>query len=70
MTRLLPIEHGFTHYRLTILPVVTGLLPGRQLVEVRESDRVWLALDEAPAAGVPAPVKRLLAALRLPELFA
>jgi A/G-specific adenine glycosylase len=70
MTRLTPIEHGFTHYRLTILPVVTGLLPGRQLVEVRESDRVWLALDEAPAAGVPAPVKRLLAALRLPGLFA
>ena len=51
-----PIEHGFTHFRLRIRPL---------LVETRhEREGRWLRLDEADSAALPAPVKTLLARLR------
>jgi len=56
MRRLPPIEHGFTHFRLRIQPV---------LCEVRAaSGDGWVTLREACAAAVPAPVRELLQALR------
>jgi A/G-specific adenine glycosylase len=61
--QLAPIEHGFTHYRLTLHP---------QRVRVAEAPRrsagkpacVWLSRDEALAAPLPAPIRRLLRTLR------
>ena len=55
---LAPIEHGFTHFRLRIQPLLynvekRGATSGR-----------WLKLEEADAAALPAPVKALLARLR------
>ena len=51
-----PIEHGFTHFRLRIQPL---------LVETkRDLAGRWLRLDEAGTAALPAPVKTLLARLR------
>jgi A/G-specific adenine glycosylase len=54
---LAPIEHGFTHFRLRIRPL---------LVDGKTSRREgrWLRLDEAERAALPAPVKTLLARLR------
>ena len=54
---LAPIEHGFTHFRLRIRPL---------LVDGKTSQRKgrWLRLDEAERAALPAPVKTLLARLR------
>ena len=54
---LAPIEHGFTHFRLRIRPL---------LVDAKASRRKgrWLRLDEAERAALPAPVKTLLARLR------
>ena len=57
--KLAPIDHGFTHFRLRIQPV---------LCEVRktppaESQR-WMTIPEASAAAVPTPVRRLLSSLR------
>ena len=53
---LTPIEHGFTHFRLRIEPV---------LHEVRRrAHGVWLDLDEAIGAAVPTPVKKLLQDLK------
>ncbi len=54
------IEHGFTHYSLSIFPVeiaVTG-------VDVRtmEPGLMWVNLEEAIGAAIPAPVKRILRA--------
>jgi A/G-specific adenine glycosylase len=53
-----PIEHGFTHYRLTIHP---------QRVQVRSWPSraeapgfVWLTRDDALSAALPAPVRTLL----------
>jgi A/G-specific adenine glycosylase len=50
--RLAPMEHGFTHFRLRIQPV---------LCEVsRAAGALWVDLDDAVRAAVPAPVRKLL----------
>jgi A/G-specific adenine glycosylase len=54
--KLAPIDHGFTHFRLRIQPV---------LCEVRcASGSLWRDLDDAVDAAVPAPVKVLLQELQ------
>jgi len=52
------IEHGFTHYRLTIQPVLCELkrLPSR----AESPGRLWIDIEEAGASATPAPVKKLL----------
>ena len=51
-----PIDHGFTHFRLRIKPLLCDVH--------RRSEGRWLRLDEADAAALPAPVKALLGRLR------
>jgi len=56
--RLPVIRHGFTHFRLDIRPLLCSVrkfLPNAR--------GVWMGLDEATRAAVPAPVKALLAGL-------
>ena len=56
-----PFTHAFTHFTLDVTPwlvSVKGEAPG-----AREPFAMWLALQEAQAAALPAPVKRLLARL-------
>jgi A/G-specific adenine glycosylase len=50
-----PIEHGFTHYRLRIWPLLCD-------VRKRSAGR-WLNIEEAAAAALPAPVRALLGRL-------
>ncbi len=52
------IEHGFTHFRLTMhpRPCAVHAWPSR----AEEPGLVWLPLAEAAAAALPAPIKRLL----------
>lgn len=50
-----PVEHGFTHYSLTMIPVLAPAGQGFSAVEAR-----WFTLDEAIGAGVPAPVRKIL----------
>ena len=59
-TPLDPLEHGFTHFRLRIRPLLCHVArmpllsaPGWQ----------WFAVDEAAAAAVPAPVRKLVLSL-------
>ena len=56
-----PIEHGFTHYRLTIQPQRIGvrLWPLR----AEAPGLLWLTAEDARAAALPAPIRRLLATL-------
>jgi A/G-specific adenine glycosylase len=57
------IEHGFTHFRLDILPIRCSV---RKLLPRAESPgRIWLNLEDAGPAAVPAPVRALLSGLRL-----
>lgn len=64
VTRLAPLpvlEHGFTHFRLSITPQrlrVTTLAPG-----AAEPGHIWLTIEQAKAAAIPVPVKRILAHL-------
>jgi A/G-specific adenine glycosylase len=55
------IEHGFTHFRLNIQPIrckVRKMLP-----RVETPGRIWIDVQEAARAAVPAPVRTLLSGL-------
>jgi A/G-specific adenine glycosylase len=60
IVRLEQIEHGFTHFRLHITPVVVTVSPR---LGAEEPGRVWLTPDDALGAAIPVPVKRLLMVL-------
>ena len=57
-TELPPIAHGFTHYRLTILPQRISVRSWPRGAE--EPGQLWLARDDALRAALPAPIRRLL----------
>lgn len=56
------IEHGFTHFRLRIRPILAPV--ARRLPRRTAPERRWLRYEEARSAAIPAPVRRLLSALR------
>jgi A/G-specific adenine glycosylase len=58
---LAPIEHGFTHYRLTIHPqrVAVRTWPPR----AESPGRLWLTRDDALNAALPAPIRKLVRSL-------
>ena len=66
-----PLEHAFTHFRLTMHPVRMDVAHGgeaadRVLQRVAERDDLaWLATDAIDAAGLPAPIRRLVSSLDL-----
>ena len=58
---LAPIEHGFTHFALTLHPQrmrVDAWPPSADA-----PDRAWLVRDDALGAALPAPIRKLLRAL-------
>ena len=60
---LLPLAHGFTHFKLDIRPLlcrVQKLAPA-----ARAPGQVWLSLEDARSAAIPVPVRKLLERLRL-----
>jgi A/G-specific adenine glycosylase len=55
------IAHGFTHFKLDIHPLrlrVSALTP-----QAAEPGVIWLSLEEALGAAIPAPVRRILASI-------
>ena len=62
VAKLAEVAHGFTHFRLTIDPrrlTVAQLLP-----RAMEPGLAWMLVEEAIAAALPAPVRRILATLQ------
>jgi A/G-specific adenine glycosylase len=55
---LQPIEHGFTHFRLRIHPLLCDLR--RKSSGAESPGRLWIDIAQATRAAVPAPVKTLL----------
>lgn len=56
--RSLPaLKHAFTHFRLTLQPVVCEVATS---LMATESGLVWVDLDRAAEAGVPTPIGRLI----------
>jgi A/G-specific adenine glycosylase len=63
---LLPLVHGFTHYRLHIQPYRIALAKRAET----PSGHVWWDLARISEAPLPAPIKKLLEQLGQPTLFA
>ena len=62
LERLAEVEHGFTHFSLTISPrrfEVTSLAP-----RAAEPGYQWLALEAVQSVAIPAPVRRIVERLR------
>ena len=53
--------HGFTHYRLSVMPVHVTLR--QRHVMAAQSDYQWRALAQISEAALPSPVRKLLATL-------
>jgi A/G-specific adenine glycosylase len=61
LQRLPEIEHGFTHFKLRVRPfrgTVRRILP-----RAESPGRIWLDVEDAIRAAVPAPVRKLLSGL-------
>jgi len=59
---LAPLAHGFTHFKLTIQPLlcrVEKLTPA-----AHAPGQIWLSLEQAHGAAIPVPVRKLIARLR------
>jgi A/G-specific adenine glycosylase len=56
-----PIEHGFTHFNLTIYPRIMEVT--RRAPRAAEAGAMWINVDDALNAAIPKPVKVLLEAL-------
>jgi len=63
---LLPLEHGFTHYKLHIHPYRIAL----QSRGATPAGYVWWDLARIDEAALPSPIKKLLGQLGQPSLFA
>jgi A/G-specific adenine glycosylase len=61
------LRHEFTHFTLDITPVL-GVLESASPVTA-EPGQVWLSVEDAIGAAVPAPVRKLLAGLRSGRLL-
>jgi A/G-specific adenine glycosylase len=59
--RLPVLRHEFTHFTLDITPVLRRVESASH--RTAEPGRVWLRVDEAIGAAVPAPVRKLLVAI-------
>lgn len=64
--RLAPLTHTFTHFKLDIEPRCADLAcPGAVApVQAREDETAWVPLAQIDEYGVPAPVRKLLDALK------
>jgi A/G-specific adenine glycosylase len=54
---LAPLKHSFTHFRLTLEPVLCVVKP---TAAVNEPGLQWVAIDTAATAGVPTPIRKLI----------
>jgi A/G-specific adenine glycosylase len=61
LRRLPPLEHGFTHFRLRVQPLLCEVRSSTPRAE--QAGWQWLDLADAPGSAVPAPVRALLARL-------
>lgn len=67
---LAPFLHVFTHYRLTIAPVLARVSKKKPAVVPSASgERRWVEYEQIKTLGLPAPVRKLLDGLRADKLL-
>ncbi|TAK85921.1 MAG: A/G-specific adenine glycosylase [Betaproteobacteria bacterium] len=59
--KLQTLEHGFTHFRLRIRPLLCEVAGKASKAE--SPGRLWIDIDDATGAAVPSPVRKLLGRL-------
>ncbi len=64
---LAPLEHAFTHFDLTITPLLVHCAPPAAVME--EGTGLWYNIREPARVGLPAPISALLARLADETLF-
>ena len=57
-----PVNHRFTHFLLTITPLLCRALPANRYAA--EAGMAWLSVERAMHSSIPAPVRRLLSKAR------
>ena len=62
MREMTRVDHGFTHFSLSIFPVEVTL--AKLPLQAMAPGLIWLSLDDALEAAIPAPVKRILKAVQ------
>lgn len=55
-----PLRHTFTHFRLTLEPVLCDVEVPPRLAEPGCEWHEWVPLEQAATAGVPTPIRKLL----------
>ncbi len=53
-----PLRHSFTHFHLTLLPLLAHARPQPRAAE--RSGETWLGRDDCAAAALPTPIRKLL----------
>lgn len=61
-----PLSHSFTHYKLRIYPKLLEVISP---IDSQQNKTMWLTLDEALAAAIPAPVRKLLQQIESNSIF-
>lgn len=56
------VNHAFTHYKLAIYPQPLQVIS--QKIPVNYVNNIWLPIDEAIAAAIPTPVRKILISLK------
>jgi A/G-specific adenine glycosylase len=67
MRTLAPLEHGFTHFDLSITPILVRCAPTG--AQVGEGTTLWYNIRLPARVGLPAPITTLLAGLAQASLF-
>ena len=62
MREMPQVGHGFTHFSLTIFP--TEINPAKFALCAMEPGLMWVNVDDAMDAAIPAPVKRILKSIK------
>jgi A/G-specific adenine glycosylase len=63
LQRLREVQHAFTHFRLTITPLLAHVCARSQ---AEEPGRLWLSQEDALGAAIPAPVRKILSLIARP----
>jgi A/G-specific adenine glycosylase len=66
---LAPFLHVFTHYRLTITPLLAHVSPNCDQLSATSNQRRWVHVEQLDTLGLPAPVRKLLEGLRADQLL-
>jgi A/G-specific adenine glycosylase len=62
LLELPPFDHSFTHFKLRIHPQPLQVIA--HISVARQNGAIWLAFEDALAAAIPAPVRKLLLPMR------